>query len=73
MKEFVDKYEIKDEATTNIEIQQIINTNQRFALRCDLHLPTKVYMRGDQFTTTAVIVNLHPTKGTDWVMFINDD
>ena len=28
-------------------------------------------MRDDNFTTTARIVNLHPTKGTHWVMFTN--
>ena len=39
-KEFVDKYGLKDEATTNIKIQQILN---------ELHLPTKVYMREDTF------------------------
>ena len=26
-------------------------------------------MRDDKFTTTAGTVNLHPTKGTRWVMF----
>ena len=26
-------------------------------------------MRDDTFTTTARIVNLHPTKGAHWVMF----
>ena len=26
-------------------------------------------MRDDKFTTTSGIVNLHPTKGTHWVMF----
>ena len=46
-KEFVDKYGLKDEATTYIKIQQRLNTNQRFAPA--LH-------------TTARIVNLHPTK-----------
>ena len=28
-----------------------------------------MYMREEKFTTTAGIVNLHPTKGTHWVMF----
>ena len=28
-------------------------------------------MRDDKFTTTAEIVNLHPTKGTHWVMYTN--
>ena len=26
-------------------------------------------MRDDAFTTTAGIINLHPTQGTHWVMF----
>ena len=29
-------------------------------------------MRDDIFTTASGIVNLHPTKGTHWVMFVNE-
>ena len=29
-------------------------------------------MRDDKFTTTSGIVNLHPTKGTHWVIFVNE-
>ena len=29
-------------------------------------------MRDDTFTTTTGIVNFHPTKGTHWVLFINE-
>ena len=29
-------------------------------------------MRNDKFTTPSGIVNLHPTKGTHWVMFFNE-
>ena len=29
-------------------------------------------MRDDKFTTTSGIVNLHPTKGTYWVRFVNE-
>ena len=29
-------------------------------------------MRDDKFTTDSGIVNLHPTKGTHWVMFVNE-
>ena len=58
-KEFVDKYGLKDEATNNMKIQQVLNK---------LHLPTKVYMRDDTFSTdSGRIVNLQPTKGTHWV------
>lgn len=63
-KEFVDKYALKNAATTNIKIQQILN---------QLHLPTKVYMRDDTFSTDSGIVNLHPTKGTHWVMFVDEN
>ena len=30
-------------------------------------------MRDDKFITTSGIVNLHPTKGTHWVMFTNQN
>ena len=32
-----------------------------------------IYMRDDKFITTSGIVNLHPTKGTHWVMFTNQN
>ena len=39
-KDFVDKYGLKDEATTNMKSQPVLNTIQRFAAaRC---VPTKV-------------------------------
>ena len=28
-------------------------------------------MRDDKFTTTSGIVNLHPTKGTHWILYTN--
>ena len=65
-KEFVNKYGYKNEATSNVKIQQILNT-LRFS--GELHLPTKVYMRDDTFSIDSGIVNSHPTKGTHWVMF----
>ena len=59
-KEFVDKYGLKDEATSNLKIKEVLDK---------LTIPVGIYMRDDKFTTTAGIVNLHPTKGTHWVMF----
>ena len=43
-------------------------------LRASSELDTAcgIYMRDDKFTTTSGIVNLHPTKGTHWVMFVNE-
>ena len=60
-KEFVDKYGFKNEGTSNVKIKEILGTHKLNS--------TGIYMRDDQFTTTSGIVNLHPTKGTHWVMF----
>ena len=59
-KEFVEKYELKNEATSNVKIKEVLDK---------LTIPAGIYMRDDKFTTTSGIVNLHPTKGTHWVMF----
>ena len=37
-----------------------------------LRIPADIYMRDYQFTTTSGKVNLHPTKGTHWVVFVDD-
>ena len=68
-KEFVEKYRLKNEATSNVIIKEILNM-----LRASSELDTAcgIYMRDDKFTTTSGIVNLHPTKGTHWVMFVNE-
>ena len=62
-KEFVNKYGIKNEATSNVEIKEILKL---------MNTSCGIYMRDDKFITTSGIVNLHPTKGTHWVMFINE-
>ena len=70
-KEFVEKYGLKNEATSNVKIKEILNElDVRVASR--VASPCEIYMRDDKFTTTSGIVNLHPTKGTHWVMFINE-
>ena len=61
-KEFVDMYGLKDQATSNNKIKEGLDK---------LTAPAGLNMRDDQFTTTSGIVNLHPTKGTHWVMYTN--
>ena len=69
-KQFVDKNGIKNEATSNVKIKEILDTLSAFGI---LKLnSTGIYMRDDKFTTTSGTVNLHPTKGTHWVMFDNE-
>ena len=68
-KEFVDKYGLKDEATSNIKIKEVLDT---LCTSSKLTIPVGIYMTDDKFTTTAGIVNLHPTKGTHWVLFVTE-
>ena len=65
-KEFVEKYGLKNEALSNVK-KEILDK-----LTILVASPTGIYMRDDKFTTTSGIVNLHPTKGTHWVMFVNE-
>ena len=62
-KEFVNKYGLKNEATSNVEIKEILKL---------MNTSCGIYMRDDKFITTSGIVNLHPTKGTHWVMFVTE-
>ena len=63
-KEFVNKHGLKNEATSNVEIKEILKL---------MNTSCGIYMRDDKFITTSGIVNLHPTKGTHWVMFTNQN
>ena len=63
-KEFVNKYGFKNDATSNVEIKEILKL---------MNTCCGIYMRDDKFITTSGIVNLHPTKGTHWVMFTNQN
>ena len=60
-KDFVEKYGLKDESTSNVKINEILKLKN--TTECG------IYMRDDHFTTPLGLVNLHPTKGTQWVMF----
>ena len=63
-KEFVNKYGLKNEATSNVKIKEILKL---------MNTSCRIYMRDDKFITTSGIVNLYPTKGTHWVMFTNQN
>ena len=65
-KEFIRDFNLKNKATSNIEIQNVLN---KLDLKCGE--PIGIYMREDKFTTPIGIVSLHPTKGTHWVLYNN--
>ena len=69
-KEFVEKYGLKNEANSNVKLKEILD---RLGASSKLNIPCGIYMRDDKFNTTCGIVNLHPSVGTHWVMFTNQN
>ena len=63
-KEFVEKYGLKNEATSNVKIKKIPDILKLNSFG--------IYMRDAKFRTDSGIVNLHPTKGTHFVMFVTE-
>ena len=61
--DFVHKHNLKNEATSNIKIQQVLSSLSPN--------DTGIYLRHGPFSSDIGIVNLHPSKGTHWVCYIN--
>ena len=57
--EFIEKYKLKDKATTNLKIQKVLTS-----IGLDNVI---IYLRDGPFSSGIGIVNLHPSKGTHWV------
>ena len=63
--DFVKKWNLKNKATSNMKIQQVLSS---------LSLNNVgVYLRDGPFESDIGIVNLHPSKGTHWVCYINEN
>ena len=63
--DFIKKYELKNKATSNIKIQNILSS---LSLN-----DVGIYLRDGPFKSDIGIVNLHPSKGTHWVCYINEN
>ena len=63
--DFVHKYNLKNKATSNIKIQQVLNS---IGLN-----NVGIYLRDGPFSIDIGILNLHPFKGTHWVTYINEN
>ena len=61
--DFVKKYKLKNKATSNIKIQQVLNSIELNNVG--------IYLRDGSFSSDIGIVNLHPSKGTHWVLYIH--
>ena len=62
---YIRKYNLKNEATSNIKIQQVLAS-----IELDI---VGIYLRDGQFEFDIGIVILHPYKGTHWVCFIQQN
>ena len=63
--DFVKKFNLKNKATSNIKIQQVLNS---IGLN-----NVEIYLRDGPFSSDIGIVNLHPSKGTHWVCYIDEN
>ena len=61
--DFIKKPNLKNKATSNIKIQQILSSLSLNDIG--------IYLRGGPFESDIGIVNLHPSKGTHWVLYIH--
>ena len=63
--EFVKKFDLKNKATSNIKIQKVLTS-----IGLD---NVGIYLRDGPFSSNIAIVNLHPSKGTHWFCYINEN
>ena len=63
--DFIHKYRLTNKATLNIKIQQILSSLSSSDVG--------IFLRDGPFATDEEIVNLHPTNGTHWVAYINQN
>ena len=62
--DFFKKFNLKNKATSNIKLQQVLSS---LSLN-----DVAIYLRDGPFTGDVGIVNLYPSKGTHWVCYKNE-
>ena len=63
--EFIKKHKLKKKATSNIKIQQVLNS---IGLNND-----NINLRDGPFSSDIGIVNLHPFRGSHWICYKNEN
>ena len=61
--DFIKKHNLKNKATSNIKIRQILSSLSLNDIG--------IFLRDVPFESDIGIVNLHPSKGTHWVLYIH--
>ena len=64
--DFIKKCKLKNKATSNIKIYEVLK-------KIGLDSKVGIYLRNGPFSSDIGIVNLHPTKVTHWVCYINEN
>ena len=63
--DFIERYNLKNKAQPNLKIQQVLSS---LSLK-----DVGTYLRDGPFSCDIGIVNLHPSKATHWVCYINEN
>ena len=63
--DFIKKCNLKNRATSNMKIQQVLSSLSMNGVG--------IYLRDGPFKSDIGIVKLHPSKGTHWVCYINEN
>ena len=63
--DFIQKQNLKHKATSTIKIYEVLKN-------IGPDLKVQIYLGDGPFSSDIGIVNLHPTKGTHWVCYINE-
>ena len=63
--DFIKKYKLKNEATSNLKLQQVLSS---LSLN-----DVGIYLRDGPFESDIGIVNLHPFRGSHWICYINEN
>ena len=63
--EFIKKYNLKNRATSNMKIQQVLSSLSMNGVG--------FYLRDGSLKSDIGLANLHPSKGSHWVCYINEN
>ena len=63
--DFVHKHNLKNKSISNIKIYEVLK-------KIGIDSKVGIYLRDGDFLTNYGIVNIHPSRGTHWVLYIKD-
>ena len=63
--DFIKEFKLTDKATSNIKLQEVLDS---IGL-----VNVGTYLRDGPFESDIRIVDLHPSKGSHWVCYINEN